>query len=204
MSVFNPEQLAAAQRAQLDTLFGLTSKAFEGVEKMMELNIEALRASLSDSREAAGKAAGVKDAQELLALQASIVQPLAEKTLNYSRSLYEILSSTNADLARLSEEQVQQYTQRVQAAVENLARNAPAGSETAVAAVKAAVTTANTTYETIQKASKQAIQLAESNFNAASTAATQAAGQAASQAASKTAADVARAQAAAQPSAATK
>ncbi|CAH2771617.1 MAG: Granule-associated protein [uncultured Caballeronia sp.] len=38
--------------------------------------------------------------------------------------------------------------------VENVAKNAPAGSETAVAVMKSAITAANTTYETIHKASK--------------------------------------------------
>ena len=31
------EQIIAAQKSQIDTLFGLTQKAFEGVEKLVEL-----------------------------------------------------------------------------------------------------------------------------------------------------------------------
>ena len=31
------DQIAASQKAQFDVLFGLTDKAFQGVEKMVEL-----------------------------------------------------------------------------------------------------------------------------------------------------------------------
>ena len=71
---------------------------------------------------------------------------------------------------------------RKRALVDNVAKNAPAGSETAVAVMKSAITAANTTYETVHKATKQAVEIAESNFNAAATAASKAATQAAAQA----------------------
>lgn len=37
------EQIAAAHKANLETFFGLTNKAFEGVEKLVELNLESSR-----------------------------------------------------------------------------------------------------------------------------------------------------------------
>ena len=37
---FTPEQLMAAHKANVETLFGLTTKAFEGVEKLVELNLQ--------------------------------------------------------------------------------------------------------------------------------------------------------------------
>jgi len=85
-------------------------------------------------------------------------------------------------VARVAEEQYEDQNRKVQTLVDNVAKNAPAGSETAVAVMKSAITAANTTYETIHKASKQAVEIAESNFNAAATAATKAASQATAQA----------------------
>ncbi|MGA7817444.1 MAG: phasin family protein, partial [Caballeronia sp.] len=101
---------------------------------------------------------------------------------SYGRHLYEIASSTQAEFARVAEAQFEDQNRKVQTLVENVAKNAPAGSETAVAVMKSAITAANTTYETIHKASKQAVEIAESNFNAAATAATKAASQATAQA----------------------
>ena len=75
------EQLIAAQKSQLEALFGLTSKAFEGVEKLVELNLQVAKTALGEAAETAQSALAVKDAQELLALQASLLQPSAEKAV---------------------------------------------------------------------------------------------------------------------------
>src|ERR1700692_4703032 len=182
MTLFTPEQFAAANKAQFDTLFGLTNKAFEGLEKLLELNLQVVKSTLAESQENAQRALSVQDAQELLALQASLAEPVAEKALSYGRHLYEIASSTQAEFARVAEEQYEDQSRKVQTLVDTVAKNAPAGSETAVAVMKSAITAANTTYETIHKASKQAVEIAESNFNAAATAATKAASQATAQA----------------------
>ncbi|MFI4928908.1 MAG: phasin family protein, partial [Burkholderiales bacterium] len=34
------EQVVAANKANVETLFGLTNKAFEGVERLVELNLQ--------------------------------------------------------------------------------------------------------------------------------------------------------------------
>ena len=43
-----PEQLAGANKANVETLLGLTAKAFEGVEKIVELNLSASKAALAE------------------------------------------------------------------------------------------------------------------------------------------------------------
>ena len=73
------EQILASHKANIETLFGLTTKAFEGVEKLVELNVTASRAALTEAASHTQAVLGVKDAQELLALQASLLQPSAEK-----------------------------------------------------------------------------------------------------------------------------
>ncbi|RQZ11715.1 phasin family protein [Burkholderia sp. Bp9031] len=188
MSLLTPEQIAAAQKANLESLFGLTTKAFEGVEKLIELNLQVVKSTLTEGQENAQRLLSVKDAQELFALQASLSQPVAEKVLSYSRHLYEIASSTQAEFAKVAEAQFEEQNKKVQALVDNVAKNAPAGSETAVAALKSALNAANTTYETVQKAAKQAVEIAETNFNAAAAVATKAASAAASRRSSKPAA----------------
>jgi phasin family protein len=84
------DQIIASHKANVETLFGLTTKAFEGVEKLVELNVTASKAALTEAAGTTQALLSVKDAQELLALQAGLFQPLAEKTAAYSRHLYEI------------------------------------------------------------------------------------------------------------------
>ena len=159
------EQILAAQKANIETIFGLTQKAFEGVEKLVELNVQATKAAMSESANNAQAMLSAKDAQELLSLQASLMQPLAEKTLAYSRHLYDIASGTGAEFTKAAEEQSSETQKKFMAAVDSAAKNAPAGSENAVTMMKSAVTAANSAMESVQKAVKQASDMAETNFN---------------------------------------
>lgn len=159
------EQIVAAQKANIETLFGLTQKAFEGVEKLVELNVQATKAALAESANSTQALLSVKDAQELLTLQASLMQPLAEKTVAYSRHLYDIASGTSAEFGKAAESQATDAQKKFMALVDNAAKNAPAGSETAVAVMKSAVSAANNAMESVQKAVKQATEMAEANFN---------------------------------------
>ncbi|MEN9629990.1 MAG: granule-associated protein [Pseudomonadota bacterium] len=175
---FTPEQLLAAQKANLETLFGLTHKAFEGVEKLVELNLQVAKTALGEAAESTKAALSVKDAQELVALQASLLQPSAEKAAAYSRHLYDILAGTQAEVTKVAEATIADTQKKVLAAVDTAVKNAPAGTENAVSLVKSAVAAANNAYESVHKAAKQAAEVAESNFQAMTTTAVKATQQA--------------------------
>ncbi len=162
------EQIVESHKASMETLFGLTAKAFEGVEKLIELNITASKAALADASAVSKATLSVKDAQELLALQASLFQPLAEKTAAYNRHLYDITSSTGAEFGKAFEAKIAEGQKTFVNLVDSAAKNAPAGSETAVGALKSMVAAGNNAFDSVQKALKQASDLAESNFNAMS------------------------------------
>ena len=160
------EQLIAAQKANVETLFGLTNKAFEGVEKLVELNLQVAKAALGEAGDTARAALSVKDAQELMALQASLLQPSAEKAAAYSRHVYDIAAATNAEVGKAVEAQVADAQKKFIGLVDTASKNAPAGTENAVALVRSAVAAANNAFESVQKAAKQAADVAEANFQA--------------------------------------
>jgi phasin family protein len=165
-TTFTNEQFLAAQKASLETLFGLTAKAFEGVEKLVELNLQVAKTSLAEVAESTQAALSVKDAQELLSLQAGMLQPAAEKAAAYSRHLYDIVAGTGAEVTKAAEATLADSQKKVLALVDTAVKNAPAGSESAVALVKSAVAAANNAYESVNKAAKQATEAAEANFTA--------------------------------------
>ncbi len=160
------EQLVAAHKTNLETLFGVTGKAFEGIERLVELNLQVAKAALGEAAENTKAALSVKDAQELLALQAGLLQPVAEKAAAYSRHLYDIAASTNADIGKVAEAQAAEAQAKFMSVVDTAVKNAPAGTENAVALVKSAVAAANNAYESVHKAAKQAADVAEANFQA--------------------------------------
>ena len=160
------EQVMASHKSNVETIFGLTHKAFEGVEKLVELNLTASKAALSEASNHTQTMMSVKDAQELLALQSGLLQPLAEKTAAYSRHLYEIATGAGTEFTKSMEAQAADAQQKLAALVDSAAQNAPAGSESAVAVIKSAVSAAHSALESVQKAVKQATDVAEANFNA--------------------------------------
>ena len=166
MSFMTAEQVAAAYKSNVETLFGLTTKAFEGVEKLVELNLQVAKAAMGEAAETTKAALSVKDAQELMALQAGLLQPAAEKAAAYSRHLYDIAASTGAEVTKVAEATTADAQKKFMAVVDTAVKNAPAGSENVVALVKSAVAAANNAFDGVQKASKQAADVAEANFQA--------------------------------------
>lgn len=160
------EQLLAAHKTNVETLFGLSNKAFEGVEKLVELNLQVARAALSEAAENTQAVLSVKDAQELLALQAGLLQPVAEKAAAYGRHVYDITAATNAEVVKVAEARIADTQGTFMNLVDAAVKNAPAGTENAVALVKSAVSAANNAYESVHKAAKQAAEITEANIQA--------------------------------------
>ncbi|MFL9906858.1 phasin family protein [Paraburkholderia sp. RL17-337-BIB-A] len=171
-SVDPEQQLTAAQKAGFEAVFSVFTKAFEDTEKLVELNLQAVKSTLAEHQEILAKTFSVKDLHELFGLQASHAQPPVEKAQSYWRHVYEIISSTQSGFAAAAEAQLQQHHRGTHQFVDKLAKKAPAGSEAAVAAwkafIKTASETASATYEAARKATKQAVEIVDSNVSAAS------------------------------------
>jgi phasin family protein len=166
-----PEQIMAANKSNLETLVGLTTKAFAGVEQLIELNMAAAKSALADTHESTNTVLSAKDAQDLLAIQAQMFQPLAEKAVSYNRHLYDIATGSSHEMGSVFEAQMAKAQKMYQDLFDNMAKNAPAGSEGAVAAFKTAVTAGTSALESVQKAVKQAADMADQNVkNMAATA----------------------------------
>ena len=171
-----PEQIAAAQKANLETLSGLTNQALQSIEKLVELNMHIAKQSLGDSMSSAKKALEIKDIQQLLAHQAETVQPMAEKIMAYSRHLYDLAHETQNNFTQSAEKELQAGQKKINALVEEWTQNAPAGSDVAVQAIKQAIASASNVFQTSQKAVKHAVEVAQTNMNTAADAATKATG----------------------------
>ena len=174
-----PEQFSNATKANFEAQFAilnsLTTKAFEGVEKLVELNIAAARATLEESSATAKQLLAAKDPQEFFALSAAQAQPGAEKAMSYSRQLASIAAGTQAEFTKAAETQIAETNRKVISLVDEVSKNAPAGSENAVAAIKTVIGNANAGYEQLTKTTKQAVEAMETNLNAAVSQFTQAA-----------------------------
>lgn len=181
-----PEQVLARQKAAIDTMVATQTALFGGFEKLVDLNVRVIKATFDELSQNAQQASSVKDPQEAVNLASAAFQPNAEKAVAYSRHIYDILASVQGELARLQEQQVALTQQQMADVVDQMTKNAPAGSESAIAMLKSSLATANGAYDSMSKAAKQAADVAESNLNAATNATFQAATDAA-EAANRTA-----------------
>jgi len=163
------EQFTATNKANLQALEGLTTQAFSGIEKLVELNMTASKALLSESFRHIQSVLGAKDAQELLVLQSGLLKPLAEKSAAYAQHVQTIVTGSGAEFTKAVEAKTAEAQKAFNGVVENLAKNAPAGSESAVAAFKNALTAGQNAVESAQTSAKKAVEVAQSNFTAVAT-----------------------------------
>jgi phasin family protein len=174
-----PEQLATANKANVEAMLTLANTAFASAERLAALNLNTARAVLEDGMNNAKALLGAKDLQEVISLQATLAQPAVEKAVAYSRNVYEISAQTQDEFSKLVEAQFAEVNKNVASTLDKAAKSAPAGSDVAVAAVKSAIAAANSAYDTMSKAAKQVAEIAEANVAAATNATVKAVGAAA-------------------------
>jgi phasin family protein len=160
------DQITATNKTNLETLQGLSAKSFAGVEKLLELNLAATKALLTESFGHAQAVLSAKDLPQVIALQTSAVSPVAEKTVAYGRHIYGIAVEAGAEFTKAFEGKAAEAQKAFNQAVETAVKNAPAGTESAVAVVKSALASSQSAIESAQSAAKQALAAAESNIAA--------------------------------------
>ncbi len=163
------EQFAAAGKAGVETLIGLANSQFGALERLSALNFNLTKSAFEESVNYARTMLGAKDAQEFTALSATAAQPALEKAIAYSRSVYEIATQTQAQMSKFAEAQAGEFNKNMMGYLDTVSKNAPAGSDIAIAAVKSALAAANSAYDSISRVTKHASELAETNFAAATT-----------------------------------
>lgn len=174
-----PQHFLANQKATVDNLLAFQEAVFKGFEQLVDLNLKVARASLDEAVQKTQEALEVRDVQEAVNFTSNLVQPSPEKVTAYGKHVYDIVAGLQSSLSKLTEEQIAQAQRQIDDAVDQLAKNAPTGSEGAVALMKSSLATANSAFESATKVARQASNAAESNIAAAATATLKAASDAA-------------------------
>ena len=112
------------------------------------------------------QAANKANVDSMLALAATQVAAI-EKAIAYSKSVYEVATETNAELSKAAEKRVSDWNENFTALLDKAVKNAPAGSDVAVAGIKSMLAAANSAYDNFTKVTKQATEIAEANVAAA-------------------------------------
>lgn len=164
-ATLNVEQILAANKTAAAEAQALAATAFAGFEKLVALNVAATKSALFETADFSS-IFSAKNPTDALAAQASLVKPMAEKSIAYGRSVYAIASETGAELTAAAEGKFAEAQKTAAAALDNMAKNAPAGTESVVAVVKSAVAASQNALETAKASAKKAVEVAEKQANA--------------------------------------
>jgi phasin family protein len=164
------DQFANANKTAVNSMMTVANTSLASAERLAALNLNTARAMIEDSASAIGALLAAKDPQALIALQSSMAKPAAERAMAYSRSVYEILSQSSNGLTQLVEGQTAEIKKTLNAAIDQALKNAPAGSEAVVTAVKSAMAAADSAFDNMSKATKQATETLEANVASANAA----------------------------------
>lgn len=105
--------------------------------------------------------------QQAASFATDLAQPSAENVFSYGKDVFAIVSDVQKEITQLTEKQIADNQQQAAEFVEQLAKNAPAGSESAVALVKSSLVAASNATDSVLKATRQAAELNEANVTAA-------------------------------------
>ena len=168
----NPEQFASATKAlfefQLMTFNTLTSKAVQGVEQVLALNMATARAGMEEGIAAGKEISQARDPKAALAAAAAQVQPGVAGAKAYKQQLDEIIKDIHTEFTSAAEAHVAEAKSNLSALIYDVTKNVPPGSENAVAIVKAAIDNAFLGYEQVTKATRQAVKTVEEQIAKAS------------------------------------
>ncbi|HJV51451.1 MAG TPA: phasin family protein [Noviherbaspirillum sp.] len=153
--------------ANLAMYAALTNKTLESVEKLVTLNITAVKASMEESSAAARQMLAAKDPQEFLTVVAAQAKPALEKAVAYGNHVTGIATSARAEFVKAAEAQIAALNSKVNDLVDEVTKKAPAGTEGMVTIVKSALGNANNGYEHFASTARQAMEVLETNVNAA-------------------------------------
>ena len=162
-----PEQIQAANKANVEALLAVANTQFAAFEKLANIQAGAVKSAFEDSIANTRALLGARDMQEFVSLQNSFAQPVLEKAISLSKSMYEVATEAGAELSKVAESRVADWNENFTSLLDKVSKNAPAGSDVAMAAVKSMLAASNTAYDNFTKVTRQATEIAEANVAAA-------------------------------------
>ncbi|TJZ73279.1 phasin family protein [Chitiniphilus eburneus] len=168
------QQFADFATDQVETALRFARVTIDSLERVTKLNLDAAKNALEENAKNAKILASVKDAQEALSVRQHLAETSVEQFSAYTKSLYDITSQAQAELAKLVEERTTNFNKDVVSGLDRFVKSAPAGTDVAVAAVKSTVQATAAAVDSLTKAAKQVADFADASVKAATTATTDA------------------------------
>lgn len=166
-----PEKLTELNQKATEAALKLTQLSMAQGERLMKLQLEAVRGMLDDGMKGAKSLMEARDPQQWGALQQKNMQDMLARLTEYSRSVQDLAGKTQKEIGELIESRAGAMNAQFQGMVDEMAKSAPPGSEAAFAAMKQTLAATNALADTMTKTAQQFAKSAESAIKVASDAA---------------------------------
>lgn len=153
---------------QLQVFSTLTSHLIEATEKLHDLNMAVVKASVDESSEIAKQLLSVKDQAELLEFISEQPKQVTEKLHFYNQHVAQISSHAKSNIDQVLEKQLAQAQDGLTGFVAELTQHTPAGSEDMIAVFKSAIDQTNASYQQMNQAAQHVAELIGSTIAEAS------------------------------------
>jgi phasin family protein len=150
------ETLRQTLQDQVKLMNSIASCALASTEKLVELNLNAARTSMQENSTLASQVLALNSTTDLQTIFAALPQATSTKAIAYSHHLADITADACTEIARSTQTQVTQITDRMTNLIDQASRSMPAGSESVVALTKSAIATAGSGVEQVAKTAEQA------------------------------------------------
>lgn len=178
----NPEQFANATKTlfdlQVETFNALASKAVQGVEQVVALNMATAKNSMDNALAASRQMSQAADAKAALDSLSARLQPGAQDAQAYGEQLRQIVADIQKDFQQAADTHLVEAKNTLSALIYDVTQNVKPGQENAVEIIKAAIDNAFKGYEQVTQSTRDAMRRVEEQVARASSQLNTAAGQA--------------------------
>ena len=185
----SPEQFASATKTlfdlQVQTFNALASKAVQGVEQVVALNLNTARQALEGTLDAGRQASQAADPKAAIDAVQARIQPGVSEATAYGEQLRQIIGDIQKEFQQAADTHLVEAKNTLSALIYDVTQNVKPGQENAVEIIKAAIDNAFKGYEQVTQSTREAMRRVEEQVAQATAKVAQAGGQAASQTAAQ-------------------
>lgn len=185
----NPEQFASATKTlfelQMQTFNTLATKAVQGVEQVVALNMTTAKNVLQDTLAASREVTQAGDPKAAMESMSARMQPNTSGATAYNEQMRQILGDIQKDFQQAADAHLVEAKNTLSALIFDITQNVKPGQENAVEIIKSAIDNVFKGYEQVTESTREAMRRVEEQVQRASAMVPPQAGQAAEQGAAQ-------------------
>jgi phasin family protein len=161
----NPEQFASATKTlfdlQVQTFNALASKAVQGVEQVVALNMSTARSALESTLATGREASQATDPKAAIDAVQARMQPGVSEAAAYGEQLRTIIGDIQKEFQQAADTHLVEAKNTLSALIYDVTQNVKPGQENAVEIIKAAIDNAFKGYEQVTMSTREAMRRVE-------------------------------------------